>query len=194
VEDEDRAGAATRLAHEVEVGQEYLILLTTVAGLYRYDIADVVRVTGWYGRAPVVEFRHKGRHITSLTGEKVSESQVVAALREAAARLGETPGSFVAFPERAGPVPRYVLWLEESAVGSGGADRWGGEFDRALKEQNIEYESKRSSGRLEEVHVETVPDGTFEAMVAARVAAGARAEQLKHVHLQRQRPDLGRPT
>ena len=34
-------------AHELEVGKDYYILLTTSAGLYRYDIHDVVRCVGF---------------------------------------------------------------------------------------------------------------------------------------------------
>ena len=64
-------------AHEVRPGEEYWILLTTSAGFYRYDIGDVVKVVGFEGQAPVIEFLHKGAHLCSMTGEKLSERQVV---------------------------------------------------------------------------------------------------------------------
>ena len=32
------------LAHEVEEGQQYYIICTTLGGLYRYDINDIVEV------------------------------------------------------------------------------------------------------------------------------------------------------
>ena len=35
-------------AHELEEGENYFILLTTPSGLYRYDIHDVVRCTGFH--------------------------------------------------------------------------------------------------------------------------------------------------
>jgi hypothetical protein len=66
-------------AHELEVGSEYYILLTTSSGLCRYHIRDVVRCTGFHGATPLLEFLHKGAHISSITGEKISESQVVQA-------------------------------------------------------------------------------------------------------------------
>ena len=43
-------------AHELDEGKHYYILLTTAAGLYRYHIHDLVRVVGFHGRAPLLEF------------------------------------------------------------------------------------------------------------------------------------------
>jgi hypothetical protein len=52
-------------------------------------------------------------------------------------------------------------------------------FDRALREQNVEYDAKRASGRLGVPTVVAVPDGTFAAWRAARVRAGAPDAQVK---------------
>ena len=74
-------------AHELNEGRNYFILLTTVSGLYRYDIRDVVRCTGFVGDTPLLEFLHKGANIASVTGEKLAESQVVSAVRGSLNRL-----------------------------------------------------------------------------------------------------------
>ncbi|HEX4592207.1 MAG TPA: GH3 auxin-responsive promoter family protein, partial [Gemmataceae bacterium] len=75
-------------AHELEERKHYYILLTTAAGLYRYHIHDLVRVTGFHGRTPLLEFLGKGQRFASLTGEKLSEYQVTRALADVTARLG----------------------------------------------------------------------------------------------------------
>ncbi len=51
--------APTRLAHELEVGQHYQLVLTTAAGLYRYCLGDLVEVNGFLGQAPQVTFLRK---------------------------------------------------------------------------------------------------------------------------------------
>src|SRR5262245_3781601 len=56
-------------AHELEEGGKYFILLTTSFGLYRYNIHDLVRVTGFYKQTPVVEFLNKGALFANITGE-----------------------------------------------------------------------------------------------------------------------------
>src|SRR5581483_5153912 len=67
-------------ADQLEEGQCYYILFTTSAGLFRYNLHDIVKVVGCYHTAPLLEFQHKGGNISSFTGEKLSESQVTAAL------------------------------------------------------------------------------------------------------------------
>ena len=72
-------------------GRRYFILLTTAGGLYRYQIRDLVRCVGFEGKAPLLDFLNKGSHFSSLTGEKLSEFQVVAAADEVQQELGHPP-------------------------------------------------------------------------------------------------------
>src|SRR5262245_23074875 len=69
-------------AHELKEGCAYFILLTTSYGLYRYNIYDLVRCTGFHNKTPLVEFLSKGSHFANLTGEKLSEYQVTGAMAE----------------------------------------------------------------------------------------------------------------
>ena len=86
--------------------------LTTAGGLYRYNIHDLVRCVGFHGKAPVVEFLNKGAHFSSLTGEKLSEHQVVAAVEAAQAGLGLRLRSFLLLPIWGDP-PSYGLLVED---------------------------------------------------------------------------------
>ena len=63
-------------AHELQEGRTYYILMTTAYGLYRYNIFDVVRCTGYFNQTPLVEFLSKGALFSNLTGEKISEHHV----------------------------------------------------------------------------------------------------------------------
>ena len=114
--------------HELEVGRDYFILLTTSGGLYRYDIHDVVRCVGFEGQAPLVEFLNKGKNFSSLTGEKLSEHQAVRAVKAGFAELGLPLDTFTLAPVMEGQ-PRYVL-LVEPAVHRG---RHGGTWPTACK-------------------------------------------------------------
>src|SRR5262249_39890966 len=80
---EDEIGSAkptTLLADELSVGSNYYILFTTSGGLYRYHINDVVKVTGFHNRTPLIEFQYKGGDVFSFTGEKITELQVTEAM------------------------------------------------------------------------------------------------------------------
>jgi len=47
----------TLLASELTVGEDYELVVTTLGGLCRYRLGDVVRVAGFHGGAPLVECR-----------------------------------------------------------------------------------------------------------------------------------------
>jgi hypothetical protein len=171
-------------AHELQEGAEYFILLTTSSGLYRYNIRDVVRCTGFYGATPLLVFRHKGAHISSITGEKLTESQVVEAVNAAAAKGGVSLDLFTLTPQWGEP-PCYTLFVKCNA-NSANLDlsqvvRFSRVVDEELAENNVEYREKRDSGRLAQVIVEVLPSEQWAAFTAARQArSGGSVEQYKH--------------
>ena len=84
-------------------GRNYFILPTTSGGLYRYQIHDLVRCVGFRGKAPILAFLNKGAHYSSLTGEKLSEFQVVAAVDGAVGDLGLRLKSYLLAPRLGRP-------------------------------------------------------------------------------------------
>ena len=94
----DRDQPDTLEGSELSEGANYFILLTTAGGLYRYQIHDLVRCVGFEGRAPLLVFLNKGAHFSSLTGEKLSEFQVVAAVNQAQKNLGVRLSSYMLAP------------------------------------------------------------------------------------------------
>ncbi len=174
-------------AHELEEGRAYYVLLTTSSGLCRYDISDVVRCTGFFGTTPRLEFLHKGAHISSLTGEKISESQVVTAIRDAAATLGIHIEQYTVAPEWGTP-PRYLLLTERGATTSGPTAPDAAKsvalairVDRRLQELNCEYREKRETGRLASLEARTIPVGSWKRLCEERTTrVGGSVEQYKH--------------
>src|SRR5207244_10899484 len=132
--------------HELEKDRDYYILLTTSGGLYRYDIHDVVRCVGFRGQAPLLEFLNKGKNFSNLTGEKLSEYQVVRAVEKSFADLG-LPSDFFAVAPVMERQPRYVLLVEPKS--HGGREReLAGRIQANLEQLNEEYAAKCASGRL----------------------------------------------
>ena len=174
------AGACVR-AHEVEVGKQYSLVLSNWAGLWRYNIDDRVRVVDRYGLSPVFEFLSRGPHTASITGEKITEHQVVEAMRIASGRLGLAVRLFVV-QGRFAATPYYELRLE--LTGPEPAEALAAEFDKALGQLNIEYAAKRRSGRLQAVRAVPLPPGTLqEAQAEAIRRRHGRSEQYKHQYL-----------
>jgi hypothetical protein len=181
-EDEHESTNPTVLeAHELQEGRNYFILLTTVSGLYRYDIRDVVRCTGFRGTTPLLEFLHKGAHIASVTGEKLAESQVVSAVRGGLDRLKLDLQHFTLSPIWEDP-PKYRLHVERNDIAIPELrQRLASNVDTELQELNVEYREKRQSGRLGPIECVALPNGTWDRFIRQRQSRfGASLEQYKH--------------
>jgi hypothetical protein len=176
----DREQPETLTATELKEGERYFILPTTAGGLYRYHIHDLVKCVGFHGKAPLLEFLNKGAHFSSLTGEKLSEFQVVAGLRQAQQALGVHLRSFLLLPTWADP-PFYTLIVEQADLaGDQIVARLAAEVDLQLQRQNVEYENKRATLRLGPVRIRLAPGGTWEQFQRRRLAqSGGTVEQYK---------------
>lgn len=64
------------LLNELEKEKEYTVVLTTSGGLYRYNTHDIVKVTGFYYKLPIIEFIGRDNNVLDFFGEKISESFV----------------------------------------------------------------------------------------------------------------------
>ncbi|KAJ8034415.1 Indole-3-acetic acid-amido synthetase GH3.17 [Holothuria leucospilota] len=68
---------------EVEVDQNYELVITQDSGLYRYRVGDVVRVTGFKEKCPKIKFLYRTGTLLNMCGEKVSSDIVRSAVRDA---------------------------------------------------------------------------------------------------------------
>jgi hypothetical protein len=164
---------------QLEANRQYYVYFTTSGGLYRYDINDVVRVADFYRETPAIQFVRKGQGISSITGEKLTESQVTASLLQALDIESVPVEHFTACVQLGNP-PAYALYVESAAdVPREHWRHFAQEVDRALCANNVEYEAKRASQRLGAPILKRVAPGTYQALRQQRVAAGASEAQVK---------------
>ena len=75
-----------KLLDELELGERYCVVVTTNAGLYRYNTNDIVEVTGFYHKIPIVKFVGRINNFSDIVGEKLKnsfvEKQVLTTLEE----------------------------------------------------------------------------------------------------------------
>jgi hypothetical protein len=174
----DQPNPTTLGVHEIQDGQNYFIIPTTASGLYRYHISDLVRVRGFYGRTPLVEFLGKGQRISNLTGEKLSEYQVTQAVNRVCQQCKVSLGTYSVAPIWDDNSPQYGLFVEES---QGLPNNFAELLDTELQQQNIEYASKRQSNRLGTVKSVSLPDGFWAKWDQDRLkSSGGSPEQYKH--------------
>jgi hypothetical protein len=167
---------------QVEVGHEYYVFITTTGGLYRYDMNDVIEVVDRFRGVPVVVFRRKGRGMTNLTGEKLSVNQLIEAVARAAAAAGVEAPHFKAEPDS--EASRYVFKVEFRPVpDEETASTFLRAADEALNEFNVEWKTKRASGRLRDPILQVMKQGWYERGKQKLVAEGKRLFQAKTILL-----------
>ncbi len=164
---------------ELEIDHNYFILLTTSSGFYRYDIQDVVRCVGFQGTAPILKFLNKGSCFSSITGEKLSEFQVVTAVQRAFKSTGIPIEHFTAAPVFGDP-PGYTLMLE-SGSWQRRSNLLARRVDQELSEMNCEYANRIATRRLKPLEIQAVSVGTWQALRKKRISRlGGSLEQYKH--------------
>jgi len=167
------------LAHQLNTGEEYYVILTTPGGLYRYNIDDIIRVTGFYNNTPIIEFVQKGSIVSSVTGEKVYEMQINEAVNRAAELIGADLQFYSAFVEW-GSVPRYAFLVEfMNDLSRENKVALLKHIEIELVKLNVEYDVKRRSQRLGSPVLKVVPQGAFEAYRSKRVCQGCHDGQIK---------------
>lgn len=169
-------------AHELEEGRDYYILLTTSNGFYRYDIGDVVRCQRMAGQAPVLEFLHKGAHFSNVTGEKLSETQVISAVKGSMSEMLLPISEFTLAPKLDADYPVYEL-LIEADLPQQRLRQLAQLAEQRLVQLNYEYADKRSSGRIKPVRVRPLPAGTWEKYRLDQLSRRGSLEQYKHPFL-----------
>lgn len=169
--------------HDLVPGEEYYVFVTTQSGLYRYDINDLLRANLGVGICPGLSFLQKGRGVTNITGEKLSEHQVIAAASKVIADCGlPTSGYMFLADEKAA---RYEFMIE--CDGEADPIALAEATDQQLQLVNSEYADKRASNRIYPPIVRRLKPGTMNALRDESVARGAREAQYKPVILDYQR-------
>jgi len=123
----------------------------------------------------------KGNRFANLTGEKLSEHQVVEAMATTLRQIPQPVSAYTLAPCWDEVQPYYGVFLEQSDLND--RDRVQA-FAKMLEAQlamlNIEYAAKRESGRLGPIRVQILPDGTWSKWDQDRLTrSGGSPEQYK---------------
>ena len=179
--DDWQAGIKTpRTIEHLEPGKTYYLLATTQNGLYRYFINDLIEVTGYFYNTPTIRFVQKGSGVTSLSGEKLYESQVIEAVSTSCQHLSIMPRFYLLLASR--DDFSYTLLFDAAETFS--QEALTNAVNQSLFELNQEFCDKVKSGRIRNVSVKRIRPGVYEAYKNHLVKGGRREGQFKMNRLQ----------
>ena len=161
------------LAHELDEGQQYAVVISTGGGLYRYLLDDVIEVVGRVGQCPLICFVGRQGYVSDWFGEKLNEAFVAGVLRES---LGTAPSFAMLACDT--DIPAYVLYIDGEI-----ADEKAIEID-ALLRRNFHYDYARHLGQLRPLQICRVPRAA-ELYQEFCMRAGQKAGDIKPLALDR---------
>lgn len=179
VTDIDQSHPHFYLADELEVGERYYIFFTTKAGLYRYNINDIIEVTGYYHSTPKIIFVQKGKGVTNITGEKLYEQQLLNAVTQSEKICEITTKFFVCQANAKKSRYDFYVEFEDKSLSDEDKHNFISEIENQLVVTNLEYATKLKSLRLRPITLFELGNDSFEAFKNWRVANGIREAQFK---------------
>ncbi|WP_428236590.1 GH3 family domain-containing protein [Gracilimonas sp.] len=166
----------------LEQGEQYYIFVTTPTGLYRYNMNDIVEISGKFENTPTFRFIQKGKGVTNITGEKLYVSQVINAVKKAEQELDLDFRFYQMLADEKSSL--YELYIEPGERIIPSISELSRVIDTALQEQNIEYKTKRESDRLQELNLHILAHGCYESYKDFYLKQGQREGQFKPQILQ----------
>lgn len=141
--DSDGSGPKRYTIGEVQLGINYVLIISTNAGLWGYNIGDTVQFTSLKPYRIIVSGRIK--HYISAFGEHVIGKEVEEALKEAMENSNVRVNEFTVAPQIAPNegLPYHEWFIEFDTEASGeptDLDEFALKIDNAMRKQNIYYD------------------------------------------------------
>ncbi|KQK15444.1 probable indole-3-acetic acid-amido synthetase GH3.8 [Brachypodium distachyon] len=169
----------------VEAGREYELVITTYAGLNRYRVGDVLRVTGFHNAAPQFRFVRRKNVLLSIESDKTDEAELQRAVERASAKLrGASVAEYTSHACTKRIPGHYVIYWELLLTVAAGAgpdketlDACCLEMEEALN--TVYRQSRVADGSIGPLEIRVVRPGTFEELMDYAISRGASINQYK---------------
>ncbi|KAH7516172.1 hypothetical protein FEM48_Zijuj10G0107300 [Ziziphus jujuba var. spinosa] len=166
---------------DVKVGEEYEVVITNFAGLYRCRLGDVVKVTGFHNSTPEIKFVCRINLILNINIDKNTEKDLQIAVEEAAKLLaGEKLEvvDYTSLVELSVEPGHYVIFWELSGEGSEEVLR---ECCTCLDQSFVDpgYVISRKVNTIGALELRVVRKGTFQKILDHYLALGSAVSQFK---------------
>ncbi|WP_405200151.1 GH3 auxin-responsive promoter family protein [Christiangramia sp. LLG6405-1] len=154
---------ATRLLlKDVQIGVNYVMIISSTAGLWAYNIGDTIQFTSVEPYRVIVSGRIK--HFISAFGEHVIAKEVEEALQEAVKDTQAAISEFTVAPQISpdnDELP-YHEWFIEFEKEPQDLDHFAGVIDKEMQQQNSYYKDLIDGSILQRLKITKLPPNTFQ--------------------------------
>ncbi|XP_061369644.1 indole-3-acetic acid-amido synthetase GH3.6-like [Gastrolobium bilobum] len=170
---------------DVKLGQEYELVITTYAGLYRYRVGDVLRVAGFKNMAPQFNFVCRKNVVLSIDSDKTDEVELLNAMKNARTHLlpfDADVAEYTSYADTTTIPGHYVLYWELTLNGSTPVPPCVYEDCCLTIEESLNsvYRQGRVSDKsIGPLEIKIVEKGTFDKLMDYAISLGASINQYK---------------
>jgi hypothetical protein len=174
LEDFGKENAETLQLDEVETGKNYVVVISTNGGLWRYVIGDTIQFTSLV--PPRVRVSGRVKHYINAFGEEVIIDNTDHAVAVASNKTGAVVKDYTAAPVYFSDSSNGAHeWLVEFEREPDSLDQFIIELDRSLQNVNSDYEAKRHKDiALRIPVVRSVPKHTFTNWLSSKGKLGGQ--------------------
>ncbi len=162
----------------LNVGEDYELIFTSLSGLYRYRMFDVIKVIGFYGESPVIKFCYRINQMLNIADEKTNMEQMLKAIAEFSQENGLELSNWCVGEDHSIHPARYKIYLECDAVSDASQ-----KMDNCLKRCSIGYSGCRDMNEISAPIVYFVPSGSFAKYEREFEAGDRETGQIKPLRL-----------
>ncbi len=169
---------------ELEIGEDYRVIVTNLSGFYRYRLHDVVRVTGYYNETPMIRFVYRENQLISIAGEKTNEEDIRWSIEQfylqtrihvsdysIYADLSTSPGHYALLIEPTSMIPKQRLPYLRDVL------------EEKLMQANPAYGEMVRNGVLGKMELVVLQQQTYQLYRDMMIMKGSSANQLKPVRV-----------
>ena len=182
---EDEPDASPLHFGQLEKGKRYELVLTNEAGLYRYKIKDVIRVTGFIGNAPLIRYAYRKEQIINLAGLHMTTEHAVETIRLLEASIHTEIRDYSLYTDNDCDPGRIVLFIEtEDTLSEETIKKLPELFDGILSEVNVDYKHLQAeSGDIAPAMVYVMKKGTYQNIREKKIQGGIAMNQIKSLRI-----------
>ena len=139
-----------------------MIPSTNFSGLYRYQIEDVVRVTGFYNKTPRIEFLYRNNLAMNIANEKTTTQMVDWAAAKVQEEMGVSFKGYSFYDDKENDPVRYMMFVEpEGEIAKEKLPEIEACLDKWLNESNEKYFKYRRWGMIGDPKVVLLKKDTY---------------------------------
>ncbi|MED6135514.1 Jasmonoyl--L-amino acid synthetase jar4 [Stylosanthes scabra] len=166
---------------EVKFGEEFEIVITNPAGLYRCRLEDVVKVVGFHNSTPEMKFVRRSNLVLTINIDKTTETELQLAVEAASEVLAEEKLEVVGFTSHVDLSKEQGHYVISWEINGEASEQVLGECCNCLDKSfvNDRYITSPKDNSIGPLELRLVRRGTFQKILEHSLELGAAGSQYK---------------